>query len=234
VIGRKNNSELTLEMIKQWVQGVRVKCGHADGMVASTEEIRFRLWNPITFVENERPRNHVEIEVLENLDDGGNLDVNVGGAGVDDMDQQVRLPQFLQRCSKRSDQFLGQIANEANRVRHDDLTVPWESKSAARRIERLKQPVFRGNMTLRQDIQEGGFSGVGIADQGKNRHSVSGSTRTALALMTDKLMQLPLEMRDAVSDAAPICFQFCFTRPPCPDASAEARQFDALSGKSGQ
>lgn len=234
MIGRKNYSELTPEMIKQWVEGVRVKCGYADGVVASTEEIRFRLWNPITFVENERPRNHIEIEVLENLDNGGNLDVDVGGAGVDDMNQQVRLTQFLQRCSKRSDQFLRQIANEANRICHDDLTVPWESEPAAGCIERFKQPVFSGDVTLRQDIEEGGFSGIGIADQGKNRHSVPGSTRTALALMTDKLMQLPLEMRDAVSDAAPIRFQFCFTRPPCPDASAEARQFDALSGKSGQ
>ena len=138
MIWRKNEGELPLELIKQRVQGVRMKGRYSNGMVTTAKEIRFHLGNPVTFVENERPRNHIQIQVLQNLDDRGNLDVDIGGAGIDDMHQQVGLTQFFQSRAKRSHEFLRQISDKTDGVRDDDLPIPRESQSAAGGIERFK------------------------------------------------------------------------------------------------
>jgi len=95
VIGWKDNGELMLQMIQQGVQGVGVECGYSDGMVTPAEKICLRWRNPVTFVENKSPRNHIQIQILENFDHCGNLDVDVRGAGIDNVHQQVSLTQFF-------------------------------------------------------------------------------------------------------------------------------------------
>ncbi len=65
-------------------------------------------------------------------------------------------------------------------------------------------------MTVGKDVQESRFSGVGVSNQRHYRQPVSRSTGAALILVTAELIQLALEMSDAVSYAPPIRFQLCF------------------------
>src|SRR5262245_40329850 len=61
-----------------------------------------------------------------------------------------------------------------------------------------------------------------------------GATCAALILMSREVLKFPLEMRDAVSNPASVCFQFRFTGASRADSSAKARQLRALSGESRQ
>src|SRR5512146_3560593 len=121
---------------------VRIKGRNADGVIPTTARLDLLYRQPITFIENECPRNPVQIQVLEDPDDGGNLDVDIGGAGVDHMHEEVRFAQFLQRRTERPDEFLGKIPDKTDGVRNDDLPILWEPEPAAGRIEGFKQPVL--------------------------------------------------------------------------------------------
>lgn len=65
-------------------------------------------------------------------------------------------------------------------------------------------------MTVRKDIQEGRFSGIGVSNQRNHRQPVPRSTGAPLILVTAELIEFAFEMRDAVPDSPPIRFQLRF------------------------
>ena len=202
--------EFPLEVVKQRFEGSRLKCGDTDGVIAAGQQFCFGSRQAITLVEDQCSGDGVEIQILQNLHDGGNLYVDITGAGIDHMDQQIRLAQFVQGGTKRAKQLLREIADEPDGIGHNHFPVPWKSKSPACRVQSLEYPVLRRDMAFRQHVEQRRFSGVGVPHQRKDRQSVTGTTRTALILMTCEVLKFALQMGDAIPDSASIRFQLRF------------------------
>ena len=158
-------------------------------------------------------------ELLQNVDDGRNVKVDIRGARIDDMQQQVGIAQFLKSGAKGGQQFLGQIADESNGIGDDHLPTAWESATGGWSYERLEYPVFCRHMAIGQHIEQSGFAGVGIADQRHDRNCMFLPESTSLILLPGKRGALALKVRDP-TDKPAVGFQLRLSRPARLNASA--------------
>ena len=71
----------------------------------------------------------------------GDLSLALRAAGVDDMQDQVRLGHLLEGRAKRRDQRVRQAIDEADGVGHEQLTVVGEPYLTDQRIEGDEQRV---------------------------------------------------------------------------------------------
>ena len=110
-------------MIEQRLQCVRLKGRDADAPVPATQELSFVPWKAITLIEDQGSGQCVEIQFLKDFHNGGNLNVDVGGARIDHMHQEIRFAQLLQRRPKCSQQLLREIADKPDSIGHDDFAV---------------------------------------------------------------------------------------------------------------
>jgi hypothetical protein len=82
------------------------------------------------------------MQVLKNGDDSRYLNVDVRGTAVDNMQQEIGLSQFFERCPKGTDQFLRKIPNKSYSVGDDDFAILWEPQASARCVQGFKQSVL--------------------------------------------------------------------------------------------
>ena len=97
--------KFAFEMAEQGTQGLGVKRGYTDGLVATTQQLRLGLRQSIAFIEDKRSPQHLQVQLLKNFHHGGNLNVDISRAGVHDMDQKICLAQFFEGRAKSSQQF---------------------------------------------------------------------------------------------------------------------------------
>ena len=75
----------------------------------------------------------------DDLVDSLDLAFAVGRAGIDDMQQQVRLGGFLQRGAEGRHQTVRQVADEAHRVGEHHFQTVAQAQTAGERIQRGKE-----------------------------------------------------------------------------------------------
>ena len=73
---------------------------------------------------------------------------------VADVDDDVRIDDFLKRRMKRRDQLCGEIGDEADRVRKDRLVHAGQRNLPHRRVKRRKQQIFRDHGGTGQAIEQ--------------------------------------------------------------------------------
>ncbi|MNN64610.1 hypothetical protein D3C81_1800580 [compost metagenome] len=105
---------------------------------------------------------------------------------VDHMQQQIRVARLFERSPKSLDQLVWQVTNEAHGIGQDNRPDIVELKPAQGRIKCRKQLIGCVDLGLGQGIEQGRFTGVGIANQ-RNRRDICALTPTAslLALAAD-------------------------------------------------
>ena len=91
-------------------------------------------------------------------------------AGIDDVEQQVRLARFLQRGTKCRDELVRQRAHESDRIREHHLAHPGELDAPNGRIQGREQLIGHIGIAAREPVEQGGFARVGVADQRHRRH----------------------------------------------------------------
>ena len=96
-------------------------------------------------------------------------------------------------------------------IGHDDFAVMRKTKPAARRIERFKEAILRRDLAVSQGVEQGRFARIGVTDNGEYRKPLAHTSGSALVLVAGHIVDLPLQMRDAVTDAAAIRLQLGFT-----------------------
>ena len=112
-----------------------------------------------------------------------------------------------------------QLADEAHRVGDDRLLVLAHVHFTGQRVERREEPVLDEDIAIAtQAAQDGGLSGVGVADQRHLERIAPGlALHLARALHFDEpLLQHP----DAMADEAAVSFELRFTRTPEADTAA--------------
>ena len=85
------------------------------------------------------------------------------------MEQRIGLSGFLESCLERCHQGVGQVADEADRVREQGLATPLEPPFARAGVERGEKPALDQNPRVGQGVHEGALAGVGVANQGDGR-----------------------------------------------------------------
>ena len=67
IVSRQGVRELPLKVVEERFERVRLQRRNADGPVAAAQQFCFGRRKAITFVEDERPGQGVEIQILKNL-----------------------------------------------------------------------------------------------------------------------------------------------------------------------
>src|SRR6185295_7059117 len=97
------------------------------------------------------------------------LRLAVGMRDVAHVDQQIGRRDLFQRRPERRDQLGREVGDEADRVGQDRLVDPGQADIAHGRVEGREQQILREHGFSGQPVEKGGFSSVGIADQGNHR-----------------------------------------------------------------
>jgi len=120
---------------------------------------------------------------------------------------------------------VGQFADEADRIRQEDVLVGRKAQPASGGVQRCEQLVFGQDIRAGEPVEQGGFAGVGIAD---NRGEGEVIALAGVALrrpLPAHRLQVPREAGDAVLHAAAVGFQLRFTLAAAhADAALLARQ----------
>ncbi len=116
-----------------------------------------------------------------------------------------------------------QFADETHGVREQNILVRGQSQSSGGRVERGEQFVLGQNAGAGERVEQGGFAGVRVADDGRER-PVAALPAVALGrtLLPDDI-QFARDFGDAVQHAAAVGLQLGFTIAAHP-ILGEARQ----------
>ena len=127
----------------------------------------------VHFVEHHQRRLFLRADFLQHGIHGLNLLLGLRMADVHDVQQQVRLHDFFQRGLERLDQAVRQFADETDRVGQQHVLVRRQPQPARGRVERGEQHVLGQHVRAGERVEQGGFAGVGVADDGGQRPVVA-------------------------------------------------------------
>ena len=126
------------------------------------------------------------------------------------MQDDVGLQHLLQRGAEGGDELGRQVRDEADRVRQHRLAAMRQRERAQGRIEGCKQHVGGLHVGARQAVEQRRLAGIGVADQRDHaiRHALATGAMQASRRL--HLLQLALELGDALLDQAAVRFDLRF------------------------
>src|SRR5689334_9791331 len=89
-------------------------------------------------------------------------------ADVAHMQDYVSGEHLLQRGAERSNQCGGKFGDKTDGVRKNNGAPAWQRYIAHGGIKGCKEQILGENIRRRQLVEEGGFAGVGVADEGND------------------------------------------------------------------
>ena len=119
---------------------------------------------PVNFVEDHDGRLARRADFRQHRVDRGDLLRRLRMADVHHMQQQVGLDHFLQRRLEGLHQAVRQFADETHRVGQEYILVGRQPQPPRGRVQRGEQFVLRQRVRAGQGVEQGGFAGVGVAD----------------------------------------------------------------------
>ncbi len=84
---------------------------------------------------------------------------------VHDVQEKVRINRFHQSSTKRCDQVVGQMRDEAHSIRNHGRSAGGELQLPTGRIQSSKEAIFHQYTGISEAVKQGGFAGIGIAHQ---------------------------------------------------------------------
>ena len=161
---------------------------------------------------------------------GRHVPVAIRRRRVDDVQQQVRLGDLLERRAERGDQRVRQAVDEPDRVRHQQLAAVRQLHAAHQRIERDEQRVRRDRVAAGQRVEQRRLARVGVADERHRRDRRLVPPLAQLRRGGGGPSSISFrEHADAVADAAAVGFELGFAGAAGADAAAQPRQRVARS-----
>ena len=123
------------------------------------------------------------------------------------MQEHVGVLQLLQCGLEGLDEVGGQLADEADGVGDEGLLRLVELEAAGGRVEGVEQAVVCGDIGACEGVQQRGFAGVGVADDGDDGHGVALAPAALDAADLAHLFQLLAELLDLAPDVAAVGFE---------------------------
>jgi len=201
------------------------------GVCAREQGRALIFWEQVDFVEHFDARLGETFKLAENFFDLRLLFFAVGGRGVADVEQHLGLRHFFERGAEAGDQGVGQVADEADGVREEDLAAAGQLEGAEFGIESGKHARGCEDPGAGERVEERALAGVGVSDQGDGG---DGNGLAALALLLADAadgVEVELELVDAALDLAPVGFKLGFAGAAGADAAAELGHGFAAAGE---
>ena len=100
-------------------------------------------------------------------------------ADIHHVQEQFGLHHLLQRRLEGLHQAVGQLADETDRVRQEYVLVGRQPQPPRGRVQRGEKLVLRQRGGAGQGVEQGGFAGVGVADDRGQRPEAGAGVRCA-------------------------------------------------------
>ncbi len=199
--------------------------GHGDGSRIDRLQPRaLASVEPVQLVEDLDRGDLVGVDFREHAAHGGHLELAVGVRRVDDVHQQVRGRNFLERGAKRRDERVRQAIDEADGVRHEELPPVRQPHLADKRIERDEERVRCHGVIARERVEERRLAGVGVADEGDRRDGALLAALAQLRAPAADHVDFLRQHADALPNAPAIGLELGLAGASGPDAAAKPRQ----------
>ena len=124
------------------------------------------------------------------------------------------LSEIRGRGMEGIDQLVGNMTNKTDGIAQDNLHAGIQLHPPQGRIQRGKQFVRRVHRLTGQVIEQGGFAGIGIADQGDDGGTATLAQAPALLSLSSDFLQTSIDGLDTLADQAAVRFQLGFTGTP--------------------
>ncbi len=200
-----------------------------ESFLESSEE--FAAIEAIHLVEDHQRGLAAGTDFLEHAVDGKNLLFGLGMAEIHDVQEQFRLHDFFQRGLEGFDEAMGELADEADGVGVKDVLVGGQTEAARGGIERGEHHVLRERGRAGEAVEQGGFAGVGIADDRGERPEIALSPGALGQAVLADFFELAADSGNAILDAAAIGFELRLAVTAHADAAFLARQMSPEPGE---
>ena len=150
---------------------------------------------------------------------------------VDDVQDEVRLEDFLQGRTERLDQLRRQVADEADGVGHDDRPAVAQLTAARRRIQGGEKRVLHQHACARQRVEQRGLAGVGVTRDGDARQMPRPAPRPLDFAGGLHRRQLLADARHVLAQATAVGLDLRFARATQADAAVRTGAATGLAGQ---
>lgn len=120
----------------------------------------------VNFIEDDEGGFVGGVEFVEDVEGGLVEFEDAGVGGVEEMDEEVGVGDFFEGGVEGLDEEVGEFADEADGIGEEEGLVVRELDFAGGSIEGSEEFVFDEGIGAGEAVKEGGFAGVGVADDG--------------------------------------------------------------------
>ena len=131
-------------------------------------------------------------------------------------------------------QVVGQLADEAHRVRDEHRAGVRDLQGAGGGVQGVEQPVVGGDGRPGELVEQGGLARVGIAHDGHHRHLVLDAPLPLGGPHPADLLQLGLQLGDLPADVPAVALQLGLAGAPGADGALLALQVGPHAQQPGQ
>lgn len=188
----------------------------------------------VGFVEDGDDAFFVGAEFLEHGEGGGVVRGDVGRGDVEDVYQEIRYNGFLERGFEGFDEAVREAADEAHGVGNEEFLVAAQEELAGGGVEGGEEFVLGEDVGAGEGVDEGGFAGVGVADNGGGGHGHALAFVALHGALLANFGQLFFEARDAVAHEAAVLFELGFAFAAHLAFAALAREVRPGAGEAGE
>lgn len=164
----------------------------------------------VDLIEHGEDRVLVGSDFAQHLHGRFEVFVRFGVGDVDDVYEKIGDDGFFEGGLEGIDEAMRELAHEADGVGGQHVLAVVEIESAGGGVERGEELVSREDFGLGQLVEQGGFSGVGVADDGYGGDGLAQSLGPLHVSVLDDFLEFLLHDGDAVANHAAVRFELCF------------------------
>jgi hypothetical protein len=131
--------------------------------------------------------------------------------GLSAVDDEVGLGHLLERGPECRHQVGRKFLDEPDGVGEEQLTTGRKLQLARGRVEGRKELLLGAHAGVRERVEQRRLAGVGVADDGRRLQLCPASTGALLVALVADLLDLTVEVTDALADAAPLDLDLLLT-----------------------
>ena len=165
----------------------------------------------IEFVENGDDGLVTRAEFAEHAQRGFVVLLEVQIRDIEHVNQEVGDDYFLERGLESFDETVGEATDEADGVGDEELLIAAEDELARGRVECGEEFVGSEDVRASEAVEQGGFAGIGVADDGAGRDGDALAFGALHAALQHDAAEFGFEVRDAVAHGAAIILELGFT-----------------------
>ena len=132
-------------------------------------------------------------------------------ARIDDVQQQRRFARFGQRRLERGHEFVGQFANEADRIGDDDRRSARQRDSTHERIERSEQLIGDVGVCASQRSEQRRLASVRVTDESHRRNRDFDPTLTSGLTLLLQLFETTTQYAHSLAEQTTVRLELGFT-----------------------